>query len=395
MISHDTKLSASCAAVGVGETPHYRSDPIDAAQLILEASVAALNDAGLSPKDVNGILPPEGYISSEEIAAQLGIDDLRYSATIHMGGASSVAALQSAAMAIATGVADTVLVAFGWDGYTSRPTAPQRPQRASRLPQRPFAELMRNYYAPYGARLAVQWYGFYIQRYMELYDVSPEGALQVALTARAHASLTDGAYLKDKPLTREQYLSSPVIVDPVRRYDCCLETDCAAAVVLTTRERARDLRHHPIIFLGGAEGHPHPADDITNRPDMLQLGLHSAAPRAFQMAELQLSDVDFLQVYDCYSHVVLLQLEALGLTEAGGAADFVVNEGIGLDGSMPVNTHGGLLSHGHGWGMNHVVEAVRQLRHDRGSGQVVGAQVGVVTGYGDLGDGSIAIFGRE
>ena len=395
MISHDTKLSASCAAVGVGETPHYRSDPVDAAQLILEASVAALNDAGLSPKDVNGILPPEGYISSEEIAAQLGIDDLRYSATIHMGGASSVAALQSAAMAIATGVADTVLVAFGWDGYTSRPTAPQRPQRASRLPQRPFAELMRNYYAPYGARLAVQWYGFYIQRYMELYDVSPEGALQVALTARAHASLTDGAYLKDKPLTREQYLSSPVIVDPVRRYDCCLETDCAAAVVLTTRERARDLRHHPIIFLGGAEGHPHPADDITNRPDMLQLGLHSAAPRAFQMAELQLSDVDFLQVYDCYSHVVLLQLEALGLTEAGGAADFVVNEGIGLDGSMPVNTHGGLLSHGHGWGMNHVVEAVRQLRHDRGSGQVVGAQVGVVTGYGDLGDGSIAIFGRE
>ncbi len=395
MISHDTKLSASCAAVGVGETPHYRSDPIDAAQLILEASVAALNDAGLSPKDVNGILPPEGYISSEEIAAQLGIDDLRYSATIHMGGASSVAALQSAAMAIATGVADTVLVAFGWDGYTSRPTAPQRPQRASRLPQRPFAELMRNYYAPYGARLAVQWYGFYIQRYMELYDVSPEGALQVALTARAHASLTDGAYLKDKPLTREQYLSSPVIVDPVRRYDCCLETDCAAAVVLTTRERARDLRHHPIIFLGGAEGHPHPADDITNRPDMLQLGLHSAAPRAFQMAELQLSDVDFLQVYDCYSHVVLLQLEALGLTEAGGAADFVVNEGIGLDGSMPVNTHGGLLSHGHGWGMNHVVEAVRQLRHDRGPGQVAGAQVGVVTGYGDLGDGSIAIFGRE
>jgi len=395
MISQDTRLSQSCAVVGVGETPHYRSDPIDAAHLILEASLAALNDAGLRPKDVNAILPPEGYISSEELAAQLGIDDLRYSATVHMGGASSVAALQSAAMAIATGVADTVLVAFGWDGYSSRPTAPQRPLRSSRLPQRPFAELMRNYYAPYGARLAVQWYGFYIQRYMELYDVPPEAALQVALTARAHAALTDGAYLKDKPLTRDQYFSSPIIVEPIRRYDCCLETDCAAVVIVTSPERARDLRHQPVTYLGGAEGHPHPADDITNRSDMLRLGLHSAAPRAFGMAGLQLSDVDFLEVYDCYSHVVLLQLEALGLAEEGGAADFVAHEGIGLDGSMPVNTHGGLLSHGHGWGMNHIVEAVRQLRHERGSAQVPGAQVGVVTGYGDLGDGSIAILGRE
>ncbi|MEC9473438.1 MAG: transporter [Actinomycetota bacterium] len=394
MNSEQIGLSGSCALVGIGETPHFRDTPVDAAQMILETCVDALNDAGLTPKDVQGILPPEGYVSSEELAAQLGIDDLRYSATVHMGGASSVASLQSAAMAIATGVADTVLVAFGWDGYTSRPTAPTRPARPSRIPQRPFAELMRNYYAPYGARLAVQWYGFYIQRYMDLYDVSPEAALQVALTARAHAALTEGAYLRDKPLNRDEYFAAPWIVEPIRRYDCCLETDCAAAVVLTSVERARDLKHPPIVYLGGGEGHPYPADDITNREDMMQLGLHSAAPRALAMAGIDITDVDFMQIYDCYSHVVLLQLEALGVTEPGGAENFVLNEGIGLTGSLPVNTHGGLLSHGHGWGMNHVVEAVRQLRHSRGVAQVADAQIGVVTGYGDLGDGSIAILGR-
>ena len=254
---------------------------------------------------------------------------------------------------------------------------------------------MRSYYAPYGARLAVQWYAFYIQRYMDMYDVSPEAALQVALTSRSHAALTDGAYLKDKSLSRDDYLSAPVVVEPIRRYDCCLETDCAAAVVVTSLERARDLQHHPVVYLGGAEGHPHPADDITNRADMMQLGLHTAAPRAFGMAGIEIADVDFMEIYDCYTHVVLLQMEALGLSEPGGAEQFILDEGIEIGGAMPVNTHGGLLSHGHGWGMNHVVEAVRQLRHDRGAAQVADAEVGLVTGYGDLGDGSIAILGRD
>ncbi len=343
------QLSGSTAIVGVGETDYVRGATSSLTDRILQASSEAIADAGLRPADVDAIIVPNNMLSNEEIAANLGVPDVRYSVAVHMGGAGPTASLQSAVMAIASGVASTVLVAFGWEGYSafrrSRRSGPQRQQG-----QAPFAEVSRMWYAPYGVRTAAQWYSFYLNRYVRLYGVQPEDAAPIALGARRHAHLNEKALMRGREMTLDDYLASPYIAEPLRKLDCCLETDCAAALVLTSVDRAKDLPHTPVVWLGGAEGHPYPADDITNRPDVLRLGLHTAAPTAFAMAGVRPTDMDVLEIYDCFTYVVMMELEALGFAEPGGAKEFVAGGNIELGGRYPMNTHGGLLSQGHNWG---------------------------------------------
>ena len=389
-----TDLWGTTAIVGVGETDYVRGSDRHVCDLILDAAMEAITDAGLKPADINGIIPPPGYMSTEEIAAHLGVPDVAYHVSVLMGGASPTASLQTAAMAIAGGLADNVLVCMGWNGYSAlRPKPDARPtKRVMNLG--PMGETVRNHYAPYGLMSAAQHYSLYLRRYVETFDITEDAAAAVAIACRNHAQLNRKALMRGTPLSRADYDAAPFIAEPLRKFDCCVETDCATAVVMTSLERARDLVHPPIVYLGGAEGHPEPADEIANRANLLELGIHRAAPRAFARAGVSPHDIDVLEIYDCFTYVVLLQLEALGYAEPGGAPAFVADGNIELGGRFPLNTHGGLLSQGHCWGLNHVVEASRQLR-GTADAQVTDAELALVTGYGDLGDGSVAILGRD
>ncbi len=393
----DTLKDKACI-VGVGESAFTRGSGKTELRLMLEASLNAIADAGLKPHDIDGIVgPPIGSVA-EHFAANLGIEDLRFATTVHMGGASPVVSLQAAAMAVASGVATNVLIPLGWNGYSSNPVrgGGARAETGEKpMPEpNPMMNTIGAFYLPYGATVPVQWYAWLATRHKHLYGTPFETMGAIAVNGRANANLNEKAMMRGRPLTMDDYLAARWVSYPFRLYDCCLETDAAGAVIVTSAERARDLKRPPVYISGVAEGHPYPADDIPARPDPFVIGLSFAAPKAFAMAGMTHKDIDFLEVYDCFTYVVMLQIEAMGFCKRGEIKDFLTPERIRLGGELPLNTHGGLLSEAHVWGINHIVEATRQLRHECGARQVQDAEVGLVTGWGDFGDGGLAILRR-
>ena len=389
-------LKDKACVAGVGETRYTRGTDTTTLQDALEASSKALADAGLKPHDIDGIVSNAGLAPAPEtLAANLGIRELKFAVGNSVGGgAGACAGLQIAALAIAAGLARNVLMPVGWHSYSGLRVRKMGSEVNLATVPGPIGATIADFYMPQGAFVPAHFYGWMATRYVQEYSIKPEAPAAVALAARRHAHLNPLAYMRGRPLTLEDYLNSRVVSYPFRLNDCCLETDGACAVVMTSAERGRDLRKPPVYISGCAEGHPYPDDDFGARSDLLRIGLSDAAPKAFEMAEVIPADLDFAEVYDCFTYVVMIELEALGVCGRGEAPDFVRDGRIELGGEFPILTHGGLLSEAHLAGAAHIVEAVRQLRGECGPRQVKDAEVGVVTGWGDFGDGSIAVLRR-
>lgn len=375
----------TAALTGNGETAYGRGvAERSSLALQLDASLAAVRDAGLRPGEIDGVIAmSNGSALAEDFIMNFGIADLRFSATVPMGGASAVAALQLAQAVIAAGICRHVLLTVGRDGRAGNISA--------RLAQAPQFRTVAEFEMPVGAFAPVQLYAAMARRHMEMFGTSSRDFAEIAVAIRSHAAGNPNAMMR-KPITIEDHQASRMISDPFRLLDCSLESHGAAAVVVSAVETARDLRHAPVVIMAAAEGHADSPLAITQRPDMTRLGIAKAAARAFDMAGVTHADIDVAEIYDCFTYVVLCQLEDLGFCAKGEGGAFVRDGGISLHGRLPVNTHGGLLSQAHMVGMNHVVELTRQLRGDGGANQVPGAKIGLVTGYGDMGDGSIAIL---
>lgn len=382
-------LADRCAIVGIGNTAYTRGTDRSTLDLHLEASLKALDDAGLAPSDVDAVLPSAtAGRCAEEFVMNLGLRNLRHSTTVHMGGASLIASIQNACMAITHGVASCVLVPAGRRGYSG-----ERISTSQSVPEFMMAAV-HEFERPYGNLVAAQWFAQAAQRHMHEYGTTSEQLGHVAVTCRAHANLNPQALMHGRPMTIEDHQASRMITTPFRLLDCSLESDGAGAVVVTSVERARDLPQ-PVVRIGGVgEAHAYPSTSLSQKESMSTVpALQAAGERAFRMAGIRIEDVDCLQIHEGFTWYVLAALEALGIVGTGEGGPFVAEGHIKLGGTLPVNTHGGALSEAHASGINHVIEAVRQLRRSvEPARQVDGCETAVVVNEGNFFDGAVLVL---
>jgi acetyl-CoA acetyltransferase len=219
------------------------------------------------------------------------------------------------------------------------------------------------------------------RRHMLEFGTLPEQLGAVAVSARRHANRHPGAVMRDKPLSLADYLARPMLVDPLRVEDCCLISDGGGAYLMTTPERARDLRRPPVVVAGVGEGRSATGLYWSQQPAFTSTPQVFSAPAAFAAAGITPDDVDVLALYDPFTIVTLMQIEDMGFCRKGEGGAFVAGDGLAFDGGrLPTNTHGGLLSHAYVLGISHVIELVRQLRGEAAA-QVPDARVGVYGGY--------------
>ncbi len=361
------------AISGVGESEYGRKLEPSLFDLIATASRNAIADAGINEKDIDGFVTVTGGLPYDKLAVALGGVDCRFAALSASVGSGAVGAAQLAQIAISSGLAKNVLVYYGLKA--SDPGGPYALHAAD--PHKADLEMPLGYFGQplYFATLA--------QRYRHEYGLRDSQLGEVAVSCRAWAQLTPGSQRQD-PMSMQDYFDSEVVATPFRKPDCCLLSDGAAAYVVSSLERARDLASPPVVLAGIDYGKVPVTltEFFTQNPNLLNFGADISSRRAYESAGISVGDIDFAEIYDCFTISVLLQLEQMGLCGKGEAAGFVEGGRIAPGGEFPVNTHGGHLSNAYIPGANHVVEAVRQLRGGRGEAQVKDAEVGVVGGLG-------------
>jgi acetyl-CoA acetyltransferase len=386
-----SSLSGKVAIVGAADTPVGKLPHVSATALCAEAVRLALQDGGISKSQVDGLVTcnsmAEPYMyHAEAIAEYLQIFP-RYCVSANAGGGTTFAGIRQAAAAIATGACNTVVVALADCLRTglSREQA-MKMQSSSGHPQ---------FETPYGATVPA-YYALIARAHMDRYGTTPEQFAAVAVSGRRHASRNPAAQMRD-PITVDDVLASRMIADPLHLLDCSLVSDGGAAIVLTAADRAGEFEKEPVYILGAGEGHSH--EHISQARDLTTSAALESGREAYAMAGLGPGDIDLAQLYDCFTPVVLIELEDLGFCAKGEAGAFVESGATGLEGSLPMNTHGGLLSHchpGNPGAMFLLTEAVLQLRGQAADRQVADASVALVHGQGGImSSHATLILGRE
>ena len=356
-----TTLANEAAIVGIGQTKYTKNSGVSELALATEAVRNAIADAGLQPSEVDGLVTYTMDSSDEvEVARAVGIGDMTFWSQVNYGGGAAVGLISHAAMAVATGAAKTVVCYRALNGRSGQ-----------RMGQGVSGNLISSdlihwsWYMPFGLLTPASWIALQTKLYMHKYGAQPEHFGHVSVTQRMHAQKNPDAATYGKPITMDDYLNSRMISEPLRLFDCCQEDDGGCAIVITSPERARDLKQAPAILRGVTQASFEGQEQMTSfyRDDLAALPeMELAAKRVYAMSGLSADDIDAACLYDAFAPEVLLQLEAFGFCGLGEAKDFVTEDSLTVGGRLPNNTHGGLLSEAYMHGMNNITEGVRLVR---------------------------------
>ena len=356
------------AIVGIGAVPFGRRGEFaeqGLVRLAIEAITAACDDAGIRPKDVDGYSSYYSSVEPAELMAAFGADRLRYAAqTWGGGGASMCGAFQNAAMAVATDQADYVVVHKVATMEANKRYGQAFGQIGQGIPAvgGPFA-----FSVPYGLQSPGQMFALAVRRHMHLYGTTSEQMAHVAINAREMARTNPQARFRE-PITVDDHQASALVADPLRLFDFCMESDYGCAVVITSAERAADAPHAPAYVAAANAGAPfrfgNALMSFYNQPDVdfASSGHRVVAEELYRQSGLSITDMDAAMVYDHFTGMVLMALEDFGFCAKGEGGPYAAAGHLGLDGPLPVNTHGGNLAEAYTHGMTHVNEAVRQIR---------------------------------